>query len=32
MNIYSEICNEYDIHKFDIFADEIIEYINEYQK
>lgn len=32
MNIYSEICNEYDRHKFDIFTDEILKYISDYQE
>lgn len=32
MNIYSEICKEYDKNKFKIFADEILQSIDDYQK
>lgn len=32
MNIYSEICKEYDKNKFEIFADEILQSIDDYQK
>ena len=31
LKVYSEICKEYDTHKLDIFANEILEIINDYE-